>query len=49
MFDDLINLIILGTLLVMAAIGLYRASTASGILLSMLLVVIVAYIAIYHY
>ena len=49
MFDDLINLIILGVLIILASIGLYNASTASGILFSMIVVVIVAYIAIYHY
>jgi hypothetical protein len=47
--DDLIVLIIMGTLLIMASIGLYKATTASGILLSMLLVAGIAYIAVYQY
>ena len=47
--DDLIILIIMGTLILMSAIGLYKATTASGILLSMLLVSGVAFVAIYNY
>lgn len=47
--DDLIMLIIMGTLIIMAGIGLYKATTASGILLSMLLVASIAYFAIYQY
>ncbi len=49
MFDDLITLVILGTLLIMSAIGLYQSTTATGILLSVFLIVVVAYVAIYHY
>jgi hypothetical protein len=47
--DDLLAFIILGTLMIMAGIGLYKAETASGILGSLLVVCIIAYIVVYEY
>ena len=47
--DDLLALVILGTLLLMAGLGLYKAESATGIFLSLAVICIIAYIVVYEY
>jgi uncharacterized membrane protein SirB2 len=47
--DDLLALVIIGTLLLMAGIGLYKAETASGIFLALAIICVIAYVVVYEY
>lgn len=47
--NDLVNLFIISALLIMVLIGLIQSDTATGILLTFILLCITSYFIIYYY
>ena len=47
--DDLLALVLIGSLLMMAGLGLYKAETATGIFLALAVICVIAYIVVYEY
>ena len=47
--NDLLSLFIIAAFLIMVLIGLYQATTATGIILTFLLLCIVSYFIVYIY